>query len=61
MSAGINNVIVPYKVDTGNDGNILPLHIYKKLFPMITSEQLVATKNESVQLKIYNKNNNSIR
>ena len=27
MSAGPNNVIVPYKVDTGNDGNIMPLHI----------------------------------
>ena len=32
MSAGINNVIVPCKVDTGSDGNIMPLHIYKKYF-----------------------------
>ena len=31
-SAGINNVLVPYKVDTGNDGNIMPLHIYKNYF-----------------------------
>ena len=23
-------VIVLYKIDTGNDGNIMPLHIYKK-------------------------------
>ena len=44
MSVGINNVIVPYKVDTGSDGNIMPLHIYKILFPRITSEELVATK-----------------
>ena len=30
MSAGPNNIIVSYKVDTGSDGNIMPLHIYKK-------------------------------
>ena len=36
--------MVPYKVDTGSDGNIMPLDIYKKLFPEITNEQLVATK-----------------
>ena len=38
MSAGPNNVMVPYKVDMGSDGNVMPLHIYKKLFPNITSE-----------------------
>ena len=27
----------------------------KELFPRITNEQLVATKNESIQLKMYNK------
>ena len=37
------------------DGNIMPLHIYKKLFPKITYEQLAATKNSNVQLKMYNK------
>ena len=25
-------IIVPYKVDTGSDGNIMPLHIYKNYF-----------------------------
>ena len=34
MSAGINNLIVPYEVDTGSNGNIMPLHIYEKLFPV---------------------------
>ena len=29
MSTGINNVIVPYKVNRGSDGYIMPLHIYK--------------------------------
>ena len=43
-SAGINNIIVPYKVDTGSNGNIIPLHKYQKLFLRINSEQLVALK-----------------
>ena len=41
-SAGSNNIMVPYKVDTGGNCNIMPLHIYKTLFPEITNEQLVA-------------------
>ena len=32
MSAGINNLILPYKLDTVSDGNIMPLHIYKNYF-----------------------------
>ena len=55
MSSSINNVTVPYKIDTGSDGNIRPLHICKELFPGVTSEQLSATKNRIVQLKTYNK------
>ena len=34
MSAGQSNITVPYKIDTGRDGNIMPLHAYKKLFPI---------------------------
>ena len=48
-------MIVPYKVDMGSNGNIVPLHLYKKLFPRATEEQLVAVKNENVQLKMYSK------
>ena len=44
-----------YKVDTGSDGNIMPLHFYKMLFPRATIEQLAAAKNKNVQLKTYNK------
>ena len=55
MSAGINNVIVPYKVDTGSDGNIMSLYIYKNIFMRVTGDQLVAIKSESMQLKMYNK------
>ena len=28
----MNNVIVPHKVSTGSDGNIMPLHLYKYYF-----------------------------
>ena len=55
MLTGINNVIVPYEVDTGSDGNMLLLHIYKKLFPRKTREQLAAIKSKGVQFKMYNK------
>ena len=47
--------MVPYKIDTGSDGNIMPLHMYKKLFPNITNVQLSTTKNKNVLLKTYNK------
>ena len=55
MSAGPNNIMVPYKVDTGSDGNIMPLHICKNCFLKITNEQLAATKNKNILLKTYNK------
>ena len=55
MSSHQVSIIIPYKVDTGSDGNIMPLHLYKKLLPRATKEQLVATKNKIIQLKMYNK------
>ena len=42
------SIIMPYKVDMGRDGNIIPSHLYKKLFPRATKEQLAATKNKKV-------------
>ena len=53
MSAGQSNIMVPYIIDTGSDGNIMPLHMYKKLFPNITDEQLAAAKNKNDLLKTY--------
>ena len=44
MSSSQVGVIIPYKVDTGSDGIIMPLHLYQKLFPRAIKEQLVATK-----------------
>ena len=36
-------ITVPYKADTGSDGNIMPLYIYKKFFPKTTIQQLAVT------------------
>ena len=27
---------IPYKIDTGSEGNIMPLHIFKKLFKNVS-------------------------
>ena len=43
------SIIIPYKVDVGSVSNIMPLHIYKKLFHRATKEQLMATKNKNLQ------------
>ena len=34
-------ITIPYKVDTGHDENIMPFHIIKQLFPIVTKEQLL--------------------
>ena len=49
------SVVISYKVDTGSHGTIMPLYLYKKVFPRVTIEQLAVTKNKNVQLKTYNK------
>ena len=30
MCVGNHNMVIPYKVDTGSDGNIMPWYIFKK-------------------------------
>ena len=55
MSSNQVSVVISYKVDKGSDGNMKPLHLYKKLFPRATIEQLAATKIKNIQLKSYNK------
>ena len=52
---GQNSISVPYKIDTGSNGNIMPLHIFKKLFPGVTNVWLVETINKHILLKHYNK------
>ena len=41
--------------DTGNDGNIMLIHISRILFTWVTKEQLIATKNKNIVQKTYNK------
>ena len=36
--AGNNTITVPYKIDTGSKGNLMPLYIYKKLFKQIPKQ-----------------------
>ena len=43
------SIIEPYKVDTCSGGNIMPLHLYKILFPRTTKEKLAAPRNKSIQ------------
>ena len=49
-----NNMIIPYKIDTGSDGNIMLWHIFKKLSPRVTNSQLAETI-KRYKLKTYNK------
>ena len=46
---------MPHKLDIGSDENIMPVPIYKKLFPRATKGQLAATKNDNIQLQMYNR------
>ena len=46
--------MVPYKVDMASDENIMPLYIYKNLFPRATIQQLAVTRNTNIKLKTYN-------
>ena len=47
-------ITVPYMVGIGSDGNIMPLYIYKKLFPRAMKGQLAATRNTKIKLTMYN-------
>ena len=41
--AGDNKITIPYKIDTGSDGNIMPWYMYKELFPRVTEAKLKKT------------------
>ena len=40
MHTGINKITIPYKIDTGSDGNIMPWYIFKKFFSRFTEAEL---------------------
>ena len=43
IHVGKNKIAIPYKIDTGSDGNIMPWYIFKKLFPRVTEAELTKT------------------
>ena len=50
-TSNLARMTIPYKEDTGSDGNIMPLHVYKELCPRATKKQLAAMINTNFQLK----------
>ena len=57
MQSGRNIIVIPYKIDMGSKGNIMPLFIFKKLFKNITEEQLQKSLKGHIRLRTYNKTN----
>ena len=45
---------IPYKIDTGSERNIMPLHIFKKLFKNMPEDQLKGSIKGNIKLKTYN-------
>ena len=54
MQVGKTATEIPYKIDTGSEGNIMPLYIFKKLFKNIPEEQLKGSIKCNIKLKTYN-------
>ena len=46
---------ITYRIDTGNDGTVMPLNIFKILFPNTAIDQLNWTKDRGIVLRIYSK------
>ena len=44
-----------FKVDSGTSGNLLPLSLYRKIFPNVTPAELKRSIDQRVQLLVYNK------
>ena len=49
-----NTVKIPYKIDTGSEGNLMPLYIFKKLCGHWSMEQLKRSIENNIKLKTYN-------
>ena len=54
MQIGETTVEIPYKIDTGSEGNIMLLYTFKKLFKNMTEEQLKRSIKGNIKLKMYN-------
>ena len=49
-----SKLTVPYKIDTGSDGDIMPWYIFKQLFPRVMEAELEKTIKKHIKLKTYN-------
>ena len=54
MQVSDNVLKVPYKIDTGSEGNLMPLYIFKKLCGNKSVEQLKRSIKSNIKLKTYN-------
>ena len=54
MQVGKVALEIPYKIDTGSKGNIMPLYIFRKLFANINEDQLKRLVKGNIKLKMYN-------
>ena len=55
MHAGPNKIVIPYKRNTGSEGNIMPWYIFKKLFKNIAEDEVQKTIKGHIKLRMYNK------
>ena len=53
--AGNNKIIIPYKIDMGIEGNIIPWHIFKDCLKIIQKLNSKKTIKGHIKLKTYNK------
>ena len=58
---GNNNMVIPYKIDTGNDRNIMPWYIFEKFFPGVIEYQLAKTTKNHIKLDIQQNIHNPAR
>ena len=54
MQVGQNTVEIPYKIDTGREGNITSLYIFKKTVQRYDRETARKVFKNNIKLKTYN-------
>ena len=54
MQVSKNTVKIPYKIDTGSEGNLMPLYIFKRLCGHQSVEELKRSIKNNMKLKTYN-------
>ena len=51
MQVGKTTLEVPYKIDTGSEGNLMPFYIFKRVFKNMLEEQLKGSIKGNIKLK----------